>query len=200
VKAIGSGAVERVDCVVGIALGRKRGVRGILRVHDEAAHGVYHPKSYTEEDDMRALLIWKLSGNRITDIVHRSLGLPSRSTLRTRKTVPPIVPSAGKPEPSEVAQNVQACFESIMEVIAVKKVVHQVLMYDEIATEKRIQWDNKTNNFLGVCRQHGHRVSIQFNGEQDAEELFRALSKTTPENEQVHYAGEVKMILYSHVV
>ncbi|KAJ7648621.1 hypothetical protein DFH06DRAFT_997187 [Mycena polygramma] len=190
VTAIGSGAVERVDRVVGIALGRKRGVRGILRVYDDAGRGYYHPKSFTEEDDMRGILIWKLAGNRVSDIVHRSLGLPSRSTLRTRETVPPLVPSAGKPQKSEVAQNVQSCFEGIAEVLTAKKVVHQVLMFDEIATEQRIRWDDKTNNFLGVCRAHGSKVSLQFNGEQDADELFRALSKTEGREAEVHYAGE----------
>ncbi|KAJ7749861.1 hypothetical protein B0H14DRAFT_3603375 [Mycena olivaceomarginata] len=186
VRAIGSGAVERVDRVVGIALGRKRGARGILRAYEDAGRGIYHPKSYTEEDDMRAMLIWKLAGNRVADIVHRSLGLPSRSTLRTREIVPPL------PEASEVAENVQACFESITEVIAAKKVVHQILMYDEIATEKRIRWDHKTNKFLGVCREHAHEVDLHFNSENDLEELFRALPKpNTPLKEaKLHYAGE----------
>ena len=27
-----------------------------------------------------------------------------------------------------------------------------VLMFDELATEKRIRWDPKTNCFLGLCR------------------------------------------------
>ncbi|KAJ7183908.1 hypothetical protein C8R46DRAFT_1309168 [Mycena filopes] len=190
VKAIGSGAVERVDRVVGIALRRKRGVRGILRIYDDAARGVYHPKSYTEEDDMRGLLIWRLAGNRVSDIVHRSLGLPSRSTLRTREMVPELIPSPGKPQVTEVAQNVQACFESITEVIAAKKVVHQVLMLDELATQKRIRWDHKTNSFLGVCREHAHKISLQFNSEQDLEELFRGLLETPEKEAEVHYAGE----------
>ncbi|KAJ7671994.1 hypothetical protein B0H17DRAFT_1335340 [Mycena rosella] len=168
-KAVGSGVVQRVDRVVGIALKRKRGVRGILRVHDDAARGVYQPKSFTEEEDMRSLLIWKLAGNRVADIVHRSMGLPSRTTLRTRETVPPLVPSPGKPQPSEVAQNVQACFESIAEVIAAKKVVHQVLMYDKIATEKRITKPITSS---------------------DLEELFRGLSKTATTEPEVHCAGE----------
>ncbi|KAJ6456839.1 hypothetical protein DFH09DRAFT_1384197 [Mycena vulgaris] len=192
VTAIGSGVVQRVDRVVGIAIGRKSGVRGILRVHDDAARGVYHPKSFTEVEDMRALLIWKLAGNRVADIVHRSMGLPSRTTLRKRETVPPLVPSPGKPQASEVAQNVEACFESIIDVLAAKKVVHQVLMYDKLATEKRIRWDHKTNNFLGVCREHAFKTNLQFNSEQDLEELFDSLLKTPAgkKEPEVHYAGE----------
>ncbi|KAJ7434946.1 hypothetical protein FB451DRAFT_1465917 [Mycena latifolia] len=184
VRAIGSGKVEHVDRLVRVQLSRKQGVRGIVSTYDKAAQGVYHPKSYTE-DDLRGVLLWKLAGNRVADFAHRALGLPSRTTLRKRTTVPPTVPSAGKPQASEVAQNITACFEGIADVLAAKKPKHAVLMYDEIATEKRVRWDPKTNNFLGVCREHANKVSLQFNGEQDLEELFRA-----KEEGKVHFAGE----------
>ncbi len=45
-------------------------------------------------------------------------------------------------------------------------------MLDEIATEKRIRWDDKSNKFLGVCRAHGHVTSLEFNHENDLNELF----------------------------
>ncbi|KAF7371921.1 hypothetical protein MVEN_00049800 [Mycena venus] len=189
VRAIGSGVVQNVDRLIRVALRQKRGIRAILRLHDDAARGVYHPRDYTEEDDLRGVLVWKLGGNRLADLAHRALGLPSRTTLRSRLTVPPIMPSPGIPEASEVAQNVEAAFAGITDVLVAKKVVHQILMFDELATEKRIRWDDKTNNFIGVCRQHGRRVSLQFNSENDLTELFRALESTVPED-VVHYAGE----------
>ncbi|KAJ7198077.1 hypothetical protein GGX14DRAFT_374467, partial [Mycena pura] len=185
VRAIGSGKVENVDRLVRVQLKRKQGIRGIISTYDKAAQGIYHPKSYTEEDDLRGVLLWKLAGNRVADFAHRALGLPSRTTLRKRTTVPPIVPSAGKPEVAEVARNVSACFEGISDILAVKKPKHAVLMFDEIATERRARWDPKTNNFLGVCREHANKVSLQFNSDQDLEELFRA-----KEEDKVHFAGE----------
>jgi hypothetical protein len=100
--------------------------------------------------------------------------------------VPPIVPSPGRPQVSEVAENVKACFEGIADVLAAKKPKHAVLMFDEIATERRIRWDPRTNNFLGVCREHANKASLQFNSEKDLEELFRA-----KEEGKVHFAGEV---------
>ncbi|KAJ7932254.1 hypothetical protein B0H13DRAFT_1593515, partial [Mycena leptocephala] len=151
VRVIGSGVAQNVDRLVRVALRQKRGIRAILRLHDDAARGVYHPKDYTEEDDLRGVLIWKMGGNRLTDLAHRSLGLPSRTTLRSRLTVPPITPSPGIPQVSEVAQNVEACFAGITDVLATKKVVHQILMFDELATEKRVRWHDKTNTFIGVC-------------------------------------------------
>ncbi|KAJ7255087.1 hypothetical protein B0H12DRAFT_1233167 [Mycena haematopus] len=167
VRAIGSGKVENVDRLVRVQLGRKQGIRGLIGTLDKAAEGLYHPKSYTEQDDLRGVLLWKLAGNRVADFAHRALGLPSRTTLRKRTT------------------NVAACFEGIADVLAVKKPKHAVLMYDEIATERRIRWDSKTNNFLGVCREHGNKVSLQFNSERDLDELFQA-----KEEGKVHFAGE----------
>ncbi|KAJ6623827.1 hypothetical protein B0H10DRAFT_2213199 [Mycena sp. CBHHK59/15] len=164
VRAIGSGKVENIDRLVRVQLDRKQGIRGLLTTYDKAVEGVYHTKSYTEQDDLRGVLLWKLAGNRVADFAHRALGLPSRTTLAKRTTVPPIVPSPGKPKASEVAENVGACFEGITDVLAAKKPKHAVLMYDEIATEK---------------------LGLQFNNERDLEELFRA-----KEEDKIHFAGE----------
>ncbi|KAJ7653861.1 hypothetical protein B0H17DRAFT_957128, partial [Mycena rosella] len=186
-RAIGSGAVENVERLVRVELGRNQGIRGIISTFDKAAQGFHRTKSYTEADDLRGVLLWKMGGNRIADFAHRALGLPSRTTLRKRTTVPLIIASPGRPKESEVAQNVAACFGGITDVLEERKPKHVVLMYDEIATEKRIRWDPKTNFFLGVCREHAQKVSLQFNSEQDLEELFRGLSKEVGD---VHFAGE----------
>ena len=50
--------------------------------------------------------------------------------------------------------------------------LHTVVMFDELATEKRIQWDPTTNFFLGVCCRHGHCMLLEFVNEGDMEELF----------------------------
>ena len=58
-----------------------------------AAEGYYNPKSFTEEEDMKALLLWKLGGNRVAEINHQASNAPNISYLRTHSTVPQIVPS-----------------------------------------------------------------------------------------------------------
>jgi hypothetical protein len=70
----------------------------------------------------------------------------------------------------------------------VSKVVHAVVMFDELATEKRIRWDPKSNYFLGVCRQHAHKTSMEFVNKGDMEELFQKL-----DDGEIHYAGEVRI-------
>lgn len=184
--AIASGKYERVDRLVRVALSHKRGIRGIISLYHSAAVGVYQPKSYTEEDDMRGLLLWKLGGNRVAQIAHRSLGLPGITTLRNRSIMPPIIPSPGTPTIIEIQKNIEACFESISEILLGQKVVHQILMLDEIATEKRLRWDHSTNHLLGVCREHAMRVNLEFNSEDDLEEVFGSL-----DSGEVHYAAEV---------
>ncbi|KAG6848163.1 hypothetical protein H0H93_002810, partial [Arthromyces matolae] len=183
--AMGSGKHERVERLVSIALRQRRGIRGILGLYDAAARQVYKPKSYSEEDDMRGILLWRLGGPRMVQIGHKALGLPSLTTLRHRSLMIPIIPSAGPPRVLEIQKNVEATFESVQELLEEPRIVHQILMFDEIATEKRIRWDHRTNLFLGVCREHAKKVSLEFTTEDDMEEVFRAV-----DNGEIHAAAE----------
>jgi hypothetical protein len=72
-------------------------------------------------------------------------------------------------------------------------------MFDELATEKRVRWHDKTNTFIGVCRQHGSKISLRFDSQDDLDELFRAL-ETTELRDAVHYAGEVSVIQSVHLL
>ena len=70
------------------------------------------------------------------------------------------------------------------------KNLHAVLMFDEIATEKRIRWDQLTNLFLGVCRQHAYKLCLEFINEDDMVQLFHAIDK-----QEVHCAAEVRLLV-----
>jgi len=189
--AIASGKANRVDRLISIGLQQKKGVRGLLASLEAAAQGYYHPKTFTEEEDMRELLLWKLGGNRVAHINYRAQDAPSVSYLRTRSTVPPLIPSHADPTVVQVQSNVNAMLRSVLDVLHQigmdSKVLHAVVMFDEIAAEKRMRWDPKTNHFLGVCRQHAHKTSMEFINEGDLEELFRRL-----EDGDIHYAAEVR--------
>jgi hypothetical protein len=115
--AIASGKASRVDRLISIGLRQKKGARGLLASYMAAAEGYYNPKSFTEEEDMKALLLWKLGGNRVAEINHRANNAPSISYLRTRSTVPSIVPSHKQPTVDEVRANVEATFDGVLEVI-----------------------------------------------------------------------------------
>ena len=148
--AIASGEVQCVDRIISIGLLQKKGARGLLASVLAAAQGHYRPNSYTEEEDMRALLIWRLAGNRVAGIYQKSQGGPS---VRSRSIVLAIIPSHEQPTIEQVKANVQSSLESVLEIIQNQigeKVLHTMVMFDELATEKRIRWDPKTNYFLGV--------------------------------------------------
>jgi hypothetical protein len=189
VIAIASGKVARVSRVIHIALEQRKGVNGIISTLRDAAEGYYRPRSYSEEEDMWGLLTWRLAGNRVAHINHRSGHGPSVTYLRSRTIVPPIIPSPGMPTAAEVQKNTVANLASVLDVIKMRS-PHVVLMFDEIATEKRLRWDPKTNYFLGFCREHAHKTSKEFINEGDLEEAYRSLDKG-----EVHYAPEVRKML-----
>jgi hypothetical protein len=73
------------------------GACGLMMLYSKAVKGYYSPKSFTEEEDMKAILMWRLGGNRLAEINHRANNSPSTTYLRPRSTVPPIIPSRNKP-------------------------------------------------------------------------------------------------------
>jgi len=190
---ISSGKVEQVDWVIAQGLAQKKGIRGIMASLEAAAQGIYHPKNFTEEEAMRALLAWRLGGNRLAHINHRSRDDLSLTYLWRISFTPPIIPSHAQPTVLEVPTNVSTTFSNVLEIIqSWIPVLHTVVAFDEVATEKRARRDPKTNFFLGICREHGHRTSLEFNNEGDMQEVFRCL-----DDGEIHYAAEVQEL--SHI-
>lgn len=186
--AMSSGEVECVPKLVRIALGQKKGIRAILELLDRAAKDLYHPKSFSEIDELRGILLWRLGGNRLAYFGNKAFGTPSLTVLCSRNRAPTIIASHGQPTLAEIEANLAASFEGVMDVVQQQgRVIHAVLMFDEIATEKRIRLDLRKDVFLGVCREHGHQVSLEFSTEEDLNELFRAL-----DDGEIHYAAEVR--------
>lgn len=70
--AIASRKANQVDRLLSIGLQQKKGAHGLLATYMVAATGYYKPKSYTEEEDMKATLMWRLGGNHLAEINHRA--------------------------------------------------------------------------------------------------------------------------------
>ncbi|KAH9028337.1 hypothetical protein EDB85DRAFT_2147919 [Lactarius pseudohatsudake] len=58
-------------------------------------------------------------------------------------------------------------------------------MLDELAVEKRVRWDDLHNKFQGTCREHNHRIPLDFTSEKELDLLCEAI-----ENDEVHLATE----------
>jgi hypothetical protein len=55
--AIVSGRISQVNYLINIGLCQKKGAHGLLASCMAAAEGYYNPRSFTEEEDMKALLL-----------------------------------------------------------------------------------------------------------------------------------------------
>jgi hypothetical protein len=121
----------------------------------------------------------------VADIAHQVLGLPSIRTLHHRTLIPQLTPSTGQPTLEEVESNTMACTSIIKDVLKVGHVVHQVLMFDKIKVEEWPRWDDKSNNIIGVCREHSKNASLQYTSK-DEVDLFSQIL-----DEKVHLASNV---------
>jgi len=152
-----------------------------LRNYEVSAKGVYHPKNYTKHDKLRALLLWQLSGIHVAQTNHCAQGDPSL-TKQLLSFTSSITPSPGQPTVAEIVSNVKTMFEGVLKVVHNwVKLLHTVIMFNELETEKRIWWDQKTNHFLSVCWEHAHKTSLEFVNKGDMEELFWVI-----DNDEVH--------------
>jgi hypothetical protein len=134
-----------------------------------------------------AVAMWRVGGGRLAEIGHRALGLPGLSTLRHNTVIRPLLPSAGRPRVEEIEYNIDACLDALPEEPEARpQILHQCLIMDEVATEKRVRHDDRTNKVVGVCRPHGYLLPLDLQTEKDLETLCDGLRE-----EKAHIAGEV---------
>ncbi|KAF5334132.1 hypothetical protein D9758_018620 [Tetrapyrgos nigripes] len=91
------------------------------------------------------------------------------------------------PQMSVVEWNIDSVLdlEQLAEQLRGSGFIHVVLMFDELAVEQRIHYDNQSNSFLGVCREHGGAAGLSFNTVSDLEQLYESLDEG-----EIHYASE----------
>jgi len=90
--------------------------------------------------------------------------------------------------PNEIKQNITSSFKAISDILGMstQKMLHAVLMFDEISVESHPCWDNKTNRILGVCREHRQDTSLEFTNEDDLQTIWDELQCG-----KIHLAHEV---------
>jgi hypothetical protein len=190
--ALSTQHIPRIDHVLHVGFRNGAGIHTMLELVKKAAEGVYHPKSFDEEDDLKALLFLCLGGARIADIAHHVFGTPSVATICTCTTVPQILPSPSFPTCDEIQHNVAATFKSLVEILGTSgqasgtKPLHAVLMFDELAVERCPQWDDMSNKILGICWEHGCETSLKFTTKQDLGIVWEELASG-----KIHLAHEV---------
>jgi hypothetical protein len=143
------------------------------------------------------VLLW-LGGAHVAKFAHQSLALPSLMTIQHQTVLPALVVSPSAPTIAEVEANIVSCFSLLSSYSGgtpcdcsgnPQKIIHQVIMLDELAVEKRVQWDDLHNKFQGTCRKHNHQIPLEFISEIELDLLCGAI-----ENNEVHLATEVHVM------
>jgi hypothetical protein len=164
ILAIASGWVERVAPLVQAALKNGAGIGAIIQQYERVAEKLYKPKGYTNEDVMQSIILLRLGGARVAEFAHRSLVLPSLTTIWRNTLLPTLVVSHSAPTLMDVERNIISCYSAFgterseSSPTSPSTIIHQVLMLDEIAIERCVRWDNSTNKFQGTCREHNNNI------------------------------------------
>jgi hypothetical protein len=188
--AVAYGGVNRIDALLRAGFRNMAGAQGMMKLVDKAMLGLYKPKNFTEEEMLRNLLFLKLGGSRVAEIAHRALGGPGVSTLRRHSVNRPLRAVSSFPMTADICYNLDASFS--VSVNSGKEgtsdnATGYILMFDEIAVERRPRWDDATNQFLGVCREHGQSLGLEFCSLEEVEALCEAVGRN-----EVHLASEVR--------
>ncbi|KAH9011145.1 hypothetical protein EDB85DRAFT_1901324 [Lactarius pseudohatsudake] len=195
ILAIASGRVDRVASLVQAGLKHRAGIKTLIQQYERAAEKLYKPKGFTNEDIMRSIVLLRLGGARVAEFAHQSLALPSLTTIRRQMVLPALLVSSSTPTTAEIEANILSCYSSLGCHSGTSrdcdlswqpnKIMHQVIMLDELAVEKRVRWDDLHNKFQGTCREHNHRIPLDFTSEKELDLLCEAI-----ENDEVHLATE----------
>ncbi|KZW01373.1 hypothetical protein EXIGLDRAFT_603114, partial [Exidia glandulosa HHB12029] len=183
VLAVASGKVTRIHALVRMALRRKSSISQILVLIDKAIAQLYSPKSYEEADFLRGLLFLRLGGARVAELAHRTLGTPAVSTLRKSALTKPLRPSVGSPTIEDVQYNVDVSFP--LRQGDSDAPMQFVLMLDELKITDCCRWCPHTNKILGLCREHSHGITVDFETINEVQLICDALNE-----DKVHFATE----------
>lgn len=183
--AVGEGNIKGIHRLVSVSRKAGESIYTILDKCSRAVQNVYHPKSYQEREFQQLFLFHKLGGVAVAEIAHRAFGLPSIEATRHCINTKPLVASPKMPTITEMIQNLDHTFPQSSRTSIGWKGGFQ-LMADELKLETRMRWDARTNNILGICREHGQRYALEFRSMAQATALRDGIR-----DDAVHLATEV---------
>lgn len=180
--------IPRVRVVLKVGMNNGRGAKGLLEQLKKAATDVYHAKSFSPDEYDLGTLFLRSSGNSVSSLASRALGLPSPETIRRRSHVPTIRISHGYPTLDEIIHNID-----IMYPVAIPAPKHglrvgYVLMVDEVKVEERMSWCPDTNCMAGSCREHSKPYDLTFRSMAQPLALAQGFRQ-----DKVHLSKEVRI-------
>ncbi|KJA25111.1 hypothetical protein HYPSUDRAFT_135245 [Hypholoma sublateritium FD-334 SS-4] len=187
--AIMQSNIPRLRELLMVAYRAGSSVVALLEKVKQAAERKYSPKSYDETQYQLGYLLYKIGGRAAADLAYTTLGTPSVDTSKRHISTNPLVSSASFPTRAELLYNLNACYPSAARKTTASAIKGMTLQIDEIKIQERLRWDPKSNQILGVCREHGGQCSLEFRSMHQADDLLDCLQKNV-----VHLATEATVI------
>lgn len=157
----------------------------ILDKIGKAASRKYSPKGYMRADFERAFLIYKMGGRAAADIAYHTLGVPSIDATKRHIATAPLQPSPAFPTSEQLTANLRQCYP-LSNVQINQPTLGMSIQLDELKVQERLRWDPRTNQILGVCREHGKNTVLEFRSMVQADAIAEALH-----DKRIHLATEV---------
>ncbi|KAJ7827073.1 hypothetical protein B0H13DRAFT_2439832, partial [Mycena leptocephala] len=125
-----------------------------------AVEGKYTAQNYTLYEIYLAILIYELGGaGALYAMNHSIFALPSRNTIQPYRSQAKLMPSVNGVRVAEISSNISALFgprasrETNTET-AKPTIYGHTLSFDEVATERKIDYMPQTDNMGGLCLEH----------------------------------------------
>ncbi|KAF8596906.1 hypothetical protein BDV93DRAFT_513764 [Ceratobasidium sp. AG-I] len=147
---------------------------------------MYAPRNYNQTEFNRSIVVLRLGGTQLLNLLHKSAGFPHRRSVQRHSVIPQLLGSASSPTEEEMRANLQSAlpYDPQNGCIAAN------IMVNEIATKKALQLDVAQNLILGLCREHTPRhCFVEFTTYKEATEILEAL-----QDERIHLASEATVI------
>lgn len=164
--SIAENNVPRLQQLVKVALKNNRKMPYILSKVMAVIEGIYTPNPSQDDKDM-AFLVLKFGGPSLLHILYKAGILPHESTAyRMARKCPPIV--------SSVKSSAGECFENNVKFSEVGKCLVSIKM-DETFVNPTLAYNQRENEAVGACYQHGKDVKLKLDDFSDCENLQLAL-------------------------
>lgn len=140
-------------------------------------------------------MLLQLGGAHVAQFAHQSLSLLSLTTIRHQTVLLALIVSPSTLTVADVEANIMSCYSTFSSISGAcsgvtthesdkpTKIVHQVLMLDELAIKKHVRWDDLHNKFQGTCHEHNNCIPLDFTSERELDILCEAIA-----NDEVHLA------------
>ncbi|KAE9401544.1 hypothetical protein BT96DRAFT_817778 [Gymnopus androsaceus JB14] len=159
----------------------------------KAAAGLYHAKQFNEKDRDLAQLLRHISGGSGLFAASHGCGLPSLSTAKRVTPTPPITPSPSTPRLDEIIANLRLSYPPLKPGESVER-AGQVLMMDGIATTARIRRLRKTDEMVGLCREHTGGLNLSMDS---FDSILKVRDAVHGDHPTCHYGKETTVAVFA---